>query len=164
MKFNEYDYIKGSTAVKPQRAPKKEDKKNKELKKKRELEKRKKILEKERKNRASVFQIVIAILLVGGLVIWRDMEVYSARDQLSEIKSQIKEVNSENEALRVELLKISSLDTVKESAENDLNMKMPQKEDRIKVNLDENNFEEATSTKENASNEGIVSKIMDALF
>lgn len=166
MKYNEYDYIKGSTAVKPQRLPKEKEnqKKKKDLVKKKKVEQRKNLLIKQRQSRKSVFQIVFGILLVGSLVIWRDMRVYTAQGQLSDIKSQIKEVNSDNEALRVELLKISSLDTVKDAASKDLSMKMPQKEDRIKVNLDENNFEEDVPTDASTSEEGIVSKIMDALF
>lgn len=166
MKYNEYDYIKGSTAVKPQRLPKEKIKpqKDNDLIKKKRIEQRKKLLIKQRQNRKSVFQIVSCILLVGILVIWRDMRVYTAQNQLLELKSQIKEVNSDNEALRVELLKISSLDTVKETAFKDLSMRMPQKEDRIKVNLDENNFTEDVSNQELTSEEGIVSKIIDALL
>lgn len=166
VKANEYDYIKGSTAVKPQRVPKEKEKSkiNKELEKRKKAEARKRALNKQRKNRASVFQVVFGILLVGSLVVWRDMKVYSAQNDLSNVRSEIKEMSAENEALRVELLKISSLDTVKESAEKDLSMKMPQKEDRIKVNLDENNFEENETSTEPISEDGIISKIIDALF
>ena len=55
--------------------------------------------------------------------------------EISKIDDQISAVKDENEALKVELLKVSSLNTIQENAEAKLGMEIATKDNTIKIEI-----------------------------
>ncbi|EHP48405.1 cell division protein FtsL [Clostridium perfringens WAL-14572] len=88
---------------------------------------------KNKKIKKSVYQIVLLILVVGGITISRDVKVYKTQQQLDLLNKEINSVITENEALKVQILKASSLDKIEETAKNKLKMILPTKENMIKL-------------------------------
>ncbi|UXZ09050.1 cell division protein FtsL [Clostridium perfringens] len=85
------------------------------------------------KKKKSVYQIVLLILVVGGITISRDVKVYKTQQQLDSLNKEINSVITENEALKVQILKASSLDKIEDTAKNKLKMILPTKENMIKL-------------------------------
>ncbi|MGU0355080.1 septum formation initiator family protein [Clostridium perfringens] len=77
--------------------------------------------------------MVLLILVVGGITISRDVKVYKTQQQLDSLNKEINSVITENEALKVQILKASSLDKIEETAKNKLKMILPTKENMIKL-------------------------------
>ena len=131
----EYEYIRGNTALKPKR-------KYDEVKRREEREK----LERQRRERnakkavvKNILQVASIALVLGVLTIARDGKVYRMQNDLTNVKSEIKTVTAEGEALRASLLKFASLGDIKETA-IEAGMKVPQKEDTITVNITKDFF------------------------
>lgn len=165
MIVKEFDYIKGNTAVQPKRSSEPDRKKYEDLQKAKKERKRRK-LEDERRKRKGVRQIALAIFVLGVITIARDTKVYSMQKSLADINREIKVINDENEALRVELLKVASLDNIKTNSESRLDMEVATKDQMIHLDLSENYFEDLENDKANEKNNeksGLFSKLMDAL-
>lgn len=165
MVVKEYDYIKGNTALNPKRNVKeKENKKYDELKRSKKNHKRR-IQEQKRKTRATMFQISLFILVMGVITIARDSQVFTMQKELTSINNEIKEYQAENEALEVDLLKSSSLDNIKDTAESELKMTIAKKENIAAVDLSQNYFRELDKKdkSEKKESKGIINKVLDAL-
>ena len=164
MIVKEYEYIRGNTAAQPRRSSEPDRKRYEELQKAKRERKRRK-LEEERRKRKGARQIAAAIAILGFITIARDTKVYSMQSDLAKLNSEIKSVDDENEALRVELLKVASLDNIKTNAEEKLGMVVATKDEMLQMDLSGNYFEDLekdeTNAKDNKS--GLFSKIMDAL-
>ena len=136
----EYEYIRGNTALKPKR--KYDEVKRREEREKLERQRR----EQQRRERnakkavvKNILQVASIALVLGVLTIARDGKVYRMQNDLTNVKSEIKTVTAEGEALRVSLLKFASLGNIKETA-IEAGMKVPQKEDTITVNITKDFF------------------------
>ena len=84
--------------------------------------------------------------------------------QVRELNTEINQMQEENEALKVKILKFSSLSNIQESAEAKLAMVMPEKKDTIKVNFSDNYFKNVKEDNESEENHkenksGIISKL-----
>ena len=132
MIVKEFDY-NGSSALKPQRKEQTIPSKENYDKKKKKIEQQRRKKQKDKKIRKSVYQIVLLILVVGGITISRDVKVYKTQQQLDSLNKEINSVITENEALKVQILKASSLDKIEETAKNKLKMILPTKENMIKL-------------------------------
>lgn len=166
MIVKEFDYIKGSTATKPLRRSTEADrKKYEELKRsKKNRERRQK--EEEKKKIYDVYKIVFLICLFGIVTVLRDGQVMNLQREVTKLNSEIKLLTDENEGIRVELLKVASLDNIKTNAESKLSMTMPTKDQITKIDLSQNYFAEleAELTEENNNEKkGLFSKLMGAL-
>lgn len=165
MIVKEFEYIRGNTAVQPRRSSEPDRKKYEELQKAKRERKRRK-LQEERLRRKGIRQIALAIFVLGIITIARDTKVYSMQKSLADINKEIKLIDDENEALRVELLKVASLDNIKTNSESKLGMVVATKDEMIQIDLSENYFEDLEIDKANEKNNeksGVFSKIMDAL-
>ena len=82
------------------------------------------------------------------------------------LRLQINQVTNENEALKVDLLKVSSLENIKSVAEGKLKMVIPNKDEVVRVDLSKENFEKYINDEEkNAESQGnLLTKIKDVLF
>ena len=149
MIVKEYEYIRGNTAAQPRRSS----------------ERKRRKLEEERRKRKGARQIAAAIAILGFITIARDTKVYSMQSDLAKLNSEIKSVDDENEALRVELLKVASLDNIKTNAEEKLGMVVATKDEMLQMDLSGNYFEDLENDETNAKDNksGLFSKIMDAL-
>ncbi len=134
MIVKDFDYVRGNTAVKPQR--KYDDiKKDKQRKNQRNNKKKKLATLQKKKKINSTIQVALVIFVLGVATIWRDTKVYNLQTQIGNISNEIKVVNNENEALRVDLLKHSSLKGIEEKAKSKLGMIPPAKADKVNIDL-----------------------------
>ena len=165
MVVKDYDYIKGNTAAKPQRRNNESDRKKYEELKRSKKDRNKRLREDQNKKRKGVLQIALVIFILGVTTVARDTKVYNMQKEVSKINSKIKIVNDENEALRVGLLKVASLENIRTNAEEKLGMTVATKEDIVQIDLSENYFAEleTESTKENKEEKSLFSRLMDAL-
>lgn len=166
MVLKDYDYVKGNTALQPNRKSTDHniDKQYEDLRKSK-IERKNRLKNKHKQNTRGVIQIVSLIFILGIVTIWRDANVYKMRNDLSNTQKEINLMVNENEALKVELLKASSLENVKIVAEGKLKMVIPAKEDVVKINLTKENFlNEGKKQSMDDNNKNLMTKIKDALF
>lgn len=157
----EFDYIKGNTIVNPNLAPL-DPNTEKQYERLKKVKKNKRIRQKLRKREIikSYIQIIAAVFIVGMIVIWGDNKIYKAQDQLNQLKNSISTMQNENEALKITVLKSSSITELRNTAEKKIKMINPTKDNIIYVDLKKNNFK-SNEVKDTEVNKGILSKIKD---
>jgi cell division protein FtsL len=166
MEIKEFDYVRGNTAIKPQRKSSEKDRKKYEELKRSKKNRNKRLQEQQKNMRSAMLQIATAILIVGTVIISRDVKVYSIQNNISGIKSEIKNITAENEAIKVDLLKFSSLDNIKTNAEEKLGMVVATKDNLVEIDMSGDYFQELNAQEEISKNneeKGLFSKMMDAL-
>ena len=141
MVVKEFEYVNGNTVVKPERRSEETDKKKYEELQRSKRERNKRKREEEKKRRNGILQIAAFIFIIGMVIISRDSNVYSTQKELTNINSEIKVVRDDNEALRVELLKVASLENIKTNAEKKLGMVAATKENTIQIELPNKYFD-----------------------
>lgn len=149
MARREYDYIKGSTALAPERKRKvqKPDKKYKQIQRRKKLQSKNILLKNKRKNdRKYIFTVAIIILGLGFITISSDSKVYNMQKSVTDLNTEIKQTEEANEALKVKLLKFSSLNNIEQNAGTKLSMIVPKKEETVKIDFSENYFKDLKST------------------
>lgn len=158
----EYDYIKGSTATKPWRKTSVQNpsRKYKETHKVKQ-EKKLKVKNKKKNDRRYVLSVAGVILCFGCVTILGDSRVYNMQKQVRQLNTEIKQIQEENEALKVKILKFSSLSNIQESAEARISMVIPTKEDSVKLDFSKNYFE---SIKDETNNEEIHKEDKDGII
>lgn len=137
MGAREYNYTRGNTALVPERKPQYD--KNKKQKIKEEL--RAKKIKKLKVNLISnVVGISALVCILGGITLAIDGYVYDRQNELTEIKEETAAASDINDALKVMLLKYSSLENVKNVAENELGMVYPNKDNTILIDMSKDYF------------------------
>ena len=137
MGAREYNYTRGNTALVPERKPQYD--KNKKQKIKEEL--RAKKIKKLKVNLISnVVGISALVCILGGITLAIDGYVYDRQNELTQIKEQAEGSSDINDALKVMLLKYSSLENVKNVAENELSMVYPNKDNTIMIDMSKDYF------------------------
>jgi len=164
----EYDYIKGSTALAPERKSRvrKPDKKYKQIQRRKKLQNKKIFLENRKKNdRKYLLTVAIVILSLGVLTITGDIKVYNMQKSVTQLNSSIKQTQEDNEALKVQVLKFSSLNNIQERAKSKLSMYTPKKEETVKIDFSENYFKDLKpSVSENSTKEtNFISKLINSI-
>jgi cell division protein FtsL len=146
MIVKEFEYINGNIAEKPERRIRETDKKKYEELQRSKQERNKRLKEEAKKKKNGVLQVAAFIFIMGIFIISRDSNVYNSQKSLDTINSEIKVVKDENEALRVELLKVSSLENIKTKAETKLGMVPATKENTIQLQLPNEYFDNVKAT------------------
>lgn len=164
LKLEEYDYIKGNTALSPKRKQTEFDWEKYEQLKKAKKQRNIRINEKRKKIRSGVGQVITLVFVLGFATIMRDSQVYKIQNSIADLDNKINSVVAENEALNVEILKASSLSSIKNNAENGLGMTTPKKENVIKIDLSENNFSLNENNLNKDMKNGLFENIKDALW
>ena len=137
MGAREYNYTRGNTALVPERKPQYD--KNKKQKIKEEL--RVKKIKKLKVNLISnVVGISALVCILGGITLAIDGYVYERQNELTQIKEEAEVSSDINDALKVMLLKYSSLENVKNVAENELSMVYPNKDNTIMIDMSKDYF------------------------
>ena len=137
MGAREYNYTRGNTALVPERKPQYD--KNKKQKIKEEL--RGKKIKKLKVNLISnVVGISALVCILGGITLAIDGYVYDRQNELTQIKEEAEVSSDINDALKVMLLKYSSLENVKNVAENELSMVYPNKDNTIMIDMSKDYF------------------------
>lgn len=164
MQERQYGYIRGNTAIAPERkerTAKKNKRKNSILRKK---NKQKALVQNKKSDRKYMFVIVTAIFTLGCITIAGDTKVYNMQRQVTEMTSTIKHIKEENEALKVKILKYSSLSNIEENASAKLGMYIPSTDDVVKIDFSENYFKDIDDIENTTKNKkSIFSKIADIL-
>lgn len=137
MGAREYNYTRGNTALVPERKPQYDN--NKKQKIKEEL--RAKKIKKLKVNLISnVVGISALVCILGGITLAIDGYVYDRQNELTQIKEEAEVSSDINDALKVMLLKYSSLENVKNIAENELSMVYPNKDNTIMIDMSKDYF------------------------
>ena len=168
MARREYDYIKGSTALAPERKRKvqKPDKKYKQIQRRKKLQSKKNLLRNNRKNdRKYVLTIAVVILSLGFITISSDSKVYNMQKAVTDLNTQIKQTEEANEALKVKLIKFSALNNIEKNAGTKLSMIVPHKEETIKIDFSQNYFKDLKSTvsENNVKETNMFSKLINLI-
>ncbi|MDO5518041.1 MAG: cell division protein FtsL [Clostridium sp.] len=163
MQERQYGYIRGNTAVAPerkQRTGKNNKKKNSVLRKK---NKEKALIQSKINDRKYMFVVVAVIFTLGCITIAGDTKVYNMQREVTELSSTIKYMKEENEALKVKILKYSSLSNIEGNAGSKLGMYIPSSGDVVKIDFSENYFKDVTADKNTVknANKTLFSKIAD---
>lgn len=140
-KNKQIEYINGNTVTRHQE--KQYDiETQQEIERIRKVKKDRYLREKARKNqiKKNMSQIVLGVFLSGCVVIYGDNKVYSAQRQVKDLKNQIASLKSDNENMKVQILKVSSIDQIKDISENKLKMISPTHQNQIFVDISKNNF------------------------
>lgn len=157
MGVREYDYIRGNTAVKPERRVE-ESQVNRELQRKRR-EQQKKLQQKKARKIKSLVSAATFIFVLGASNLAINGYVYSIQNKLSQLEMNVKEQMDINEALKVEMLKYASLDKIKTTAENDLSMVYPKEESTVAIDMSKEYFSHLKTKQENKAS--FIAKLMD---
>jgi cell division protein FtsL len=142
----EFDYINGSTAVKPERKIQRKERNYEEYRKAKIRRQKLKKQEKLRKFR-NMIQIAIVVLVLGSITIYRDGKVYSLKSDLKNVNKEIKILDAENEAIRVDLLKNSSLKNIENNAKNKIKMLENSEAKKIEIDLSTNHLGDLMNNK-----------------
>ena len=144
MPRGEYSYsVKGNTAVKPlKKTTIRKPKKSREQIRK-EKKNKKNLFKKQRQSdRKYMLTVVMFILGLGCITIAGDSKVYKMQKTVTTLENEISSTKEENEALRVEILKYSSLNNIEENAGNTLGMHVPHGEDVVKIDFSNDYFKD----------------------
>lgn len=168
MARREYDYIKGSTALAPERKRRvqKPDKKYKQIQIRKKLQNKNNLLRNNRKNdRKYILTIAIVILSLGFITISSDSKVYNMQKAVTDLNTQIKQTEEANEALKVKLIKFSALNNIEQNAGTKLSMIVPKKEETVKIDFSQNYFKDLNSTvsENNTKETNLFSKLINLI-
>lgn len=142
----EFDYINGSTAVKPERKIQRKERNYEEYRKAKIRRQKLKKKEKSKKFR-NMIQIAMVVLVLGSITIYRDGKVYSLKSDLKNVNKEIKILDAENEAIRVDLLKNSSLKNIENNAKNKIKMLENSEAKKIEIDLSTNHLGDLMNNK-----------------
>lgn len=165
----EYDYIKGSTVPAPERKSKvlKPNRKYKQIQRQKRIKNRNLLLKNRRKNdRKYLLTIAVVIFTFGCITISGDNKLYSMQKKVSDINTQIRQTQEENEALKVSVLKYSSLKNIQENAGSKLSMFVPNKDEMVKIDFSNNYFKDLepnNSTNSSKKENNLLSKLMSLI-
>jgi len=164
----EYDYIKGNTALAPERKRKvqKPDKKYKQIQRRKKIQSKNTFLRNQRKNdRKYILTVAVVIFSLGVVTISGDSKVYNMQKKVTELNSQIKQIEQGNNDLQGKVWTFSSLNNIEKNAGKKLSMVAPKKDDTVKIDFSNNYFKDIKSTaSENTTKEtGVFSKLTDLI-
>ena len=144
MVVREYDYIRGNTALAP-------DKKIKETEKQRKKQR----IQSKKRERAMKKNILIAgftvgtiLFALGSTTLFLDSKIYDYQKKLLILEENLKEEKDVNAAINVKMLKFASFDKIKSTAEDELGMIYPNSESTITIDMSKEYFSHL-KTKEN---------------
>lgn len=156
MGVREYDYIRGNTALAPER-------KVKELDKKRELQRKeseRKAHEKRKNILVSGLTIATIMFTLGATTLYLDGKIHVLQKELLILEGNMKEEEEVNAAINVYMLKLASFDKIKSTAENELGMVYPSSESTISIDMSKEYFSHLKT--EESKKSGLLQKIISA--
>lgn len=144
MPRGEYSYgVKGNTAVKPlKKTTIRKPKKHNEIIRKKKNDKRKLLKKQRQSDRKYMLSVVWIVLGLGCITIAGDGKVYKMQKTVTTLENEISSTKEENEALKVKILKYSSLNNIEENAGNTLGMHVPHGEDVVKIDFSDDYFKD----------------------
>ena len=153
---NEDIMIRGNTVLAPNQVPYV----NREKEKKQIIKKK----NKKAKKQAVFIRNIFIAFIIGLTLIGRYSAIYNMQQQLNSIKSNINEMNKENDNLKVELVKYNNLHYIEDVATNKLHMITPNRNDAIYANISKNTIISSTATTNTDANKSFISKVVKKIF
>lgn len=144
MPRGEYSYgVKGNTAVKPlKKTTIRKPKKHNEIIRKKKNDKKKLFKKQRQSDRKYMLSVIGIVLSLGCITIAGDGKVYKMQETVTTLENEISSTKEENEALKVKILKYSSLNNIEENAGNTLGMHVPHGEDVVKIDFSNDYFKD----------------------
>ena len=162
---NKQEYIKGSTALSPKRQEKGPLKKEDyELLRKARIERSNRIKLKKNLRKRKVLKTIAVVFVFGFALMFNESRLYDKQQKISKIKNQVSEASKTNEDFKIQLYKLDGIKNIKDTAENKLQMVLPQVGSEIRVDLSKNNFAEVPRDDKESFAEEILAKIKGLLF
>lgn len=160
---NEESFIQGNTVLQPEYKPYR-DNGSYEEDKKRKLNKKRKVKTR-LKNKVKVIRNIALTFIVGLVLVGRYCVIYNMQMELNSLKSNINEINRENENLKVELVKYNNLQYIEDIATNKLKMLPPDKGAAVYTDLDKENIKIIEKKeKDKVEKQNIWNKLTKILF
>jgi cell division protein FtsL len=158
-------YIKGSTALAPEKQQsgpvRKEDY---EVLKKSKIERENRLKHKKNLNKRKVIKAISFVFAAGIALMFNEGRLYEKQQKVSQINREITDISKQNEDIRIQLVKLNSLSSIKNTADNTLNMVMPKREEVIYVDFSRSNFAEVPQDDKESLAEDFFAKIKNLLF
>jgi cell division protein FtsL len=157
--------VSGSAALAPKRKPYYPSK-DEELqrKKKEEEQKRKALIQKRSAQKAKSIKIIAAAFIIGVVLIMRYSSVYNLQKDLINLKTDMQEMNMENENLKVALIKASNIEQIEATAKSKLHMVVPNKNNVVYEETTKDYFANSTDESKQEAKESVLTKIKNMLF
>jgi cell division protein FtsL len=162
---NKNMYVSGSTAYAPERNTENPITREEYEKLRRaKIERSNRAKQKKNAKKRGTIVTIAGVFIIGFGVIWSEAQVYGIQNQLSSIKKEIVEVNKLNEDLRLQLVKVSSINNIKTIAEDKLHMSTPSRTNVMFADLSKNNFSELPKDNREGKAKELFLKIKNLLF
>lgn len=158
---NEDSIIQGNTVLKPKYSPSKNNESEKE---KEEKKKRYKQINRRIKNKLKIIRNIALIFTIGITLVARYSIIYDMQRELNSIKSNINNINKENENLRVELVKYSNIMQIEDIAINKLHMVKPDKSMAVYTDLSKEIVQSTEKKKQVEEQQNIWNRLKKLLF
>lgn len=153
---NEEIMIRGNTVLAPSRVPYV----NRENEKKQKIKK----INRKTKSKALFIRNVFLAFIIGLTLIGRYSAIYNMQQQLNSVKSNINEMNKENDNLKVELVKYNNLHYIEDVATNKLHMISPNRNDAIYANISKETIISTSTGANSDSGTSFISKMVKKIF
>lgn len=154
--LNEYDYISGNTALVPKR---KEDTREKELqKRKKKIAQVNKAKKLEARRAKDVIVVSLLMATLGAVTIGLNSHVYKMQQELTTVETAINSEKDVNEAVKVDLLQLASLNNISDAATKEMGMVYPNKQNTVNIDMSKEYFAHINDTK--ANDQGLIGKAM----
>lgn len=161
---NEDSYIQGNTVLQPEYIPYEDERVLKEEIKRERLKKRRKAKQR-LKRKVKIIRNISLCFIVGLIFVGRYGVIYNMQMELNSTKTNINEINRENENLKVELVKYNNLQHIEDTAVNKLQMIRPDKSAAVYTNLDKENIKiTEKKVQDKIEKEDLWSKLRKVLF
>ena len=158
-------YIKGSTALAPEKQQKEPARKEDyEVLRKSQIERANRLKHKKNLNKRKVIKAIAVLFLAGITLMFNEGRLYNKQQKITQINRQISELSKQNEDSRIQLIKLNSLANIKYTADNSLQMVMPERDKVVYVDFSKNNFAEAPQDDKESLAEEFLAKIKGLLF
>ncbi|WP_411679198.1 septum formation initiator family protein [Clostridium thailandense] len=161
---NKDSYIHGNTVLQPEYVPYEEERRYEEEAKKERLKKLRKA-KKRLKKKVKVIRNISLSFIIGIIFVGRYCIIYNMQMELNLVKTNISELNKENDNLKVELVKYNNLQYIEETATNKLQMVPADKGAAIYANLDKENVKiTEKKVQDKIEKENLWSKLKKIIF
>lgn len=133
----------------------------------REVEKKqvKKNNSKKVKSKFIIIRNIVMAFIIGIVLVGRYCAIYNMQKQLNTTKTNITELNKQNDNLKVELVKYNNIQYIEETAVSKLKMVAPDKNKAVFCNISQDKIN--TVSKTVTSDKGIggkLTKVIDNMF
>lgn len=99
-------------------------------------------LKQKRSDRKYIAAIVVMIIFMGLTTLSRENKIYNMQCSVNNLGNEIKQVQENNEALNIKILKASSIGNIEKKSKNELKMYIPNKKEIVNVDFSNNYFKD----------------------